>query len=183
MRLDTEQYQVLVTQGRKQNAAILGALTCPLSWAPGCPPAASLLCLNLILLPWRNNNYLWITLNLNIKCMLKSLNDGSSNIEKSDKNQTSGQKLVVQVWFLCLLERCFSPRSYLRAPVCETEAGVMGCIPYKPEANSIKKNDDLASWGESELILNLSWSTFIFISFDSNCVLREAVWVSSGVAT
>lgn len=56
----------------------------------------------------------------------------------------------------------------------------MECILYKPEANSIKKNDALASRGESELLVNLGWSTFIFISFDRNCVLREAVWVSSG---
>lgn len=54
----------------------------------------------------------------------------------------------------------------------------MECMPL--QTRGIKKNAGLASRGESELLVNLSWSTFIFISFDRNCMFREAVWVSLG---
>ena len=98
VRLDTEQYQMWVTQGRNRNSEILGALTCPLRWAPGWPPAP-FLCSHLILLPRRSNNYLNHA-QPEHQVYVGKPEQWKQKYWESDKNQTAGQRLVVWVWFL-----------------------------------------------------------------------------------
>ena len=99
--------------------------------------------------------------------MWESLNDGSSNIEKVIKIRLQDRGYWFKSDFFTSLKDVSDLEATSVLLVCEREAEVMECIPHKPEANSVKKNDGLASQGESELLVNLSWSTSIFISFDA----------------
>ena len=108
--------------------------------------------------------------------MLESLNNGSSNIEKVIKTRLQDRGYWFKSDFFTSLRDVSDLEAISVLLVCETEAEVMECIPYKPEANSIKKNHGLASRGESELLVNLSWS----ISFDAGVQPRWIQGIQRG---